>query len=150
MNVSRLPACVLLLSSYAFADDGGVRLREVDVHVASHHSERGFNEFNPGLGVRFGSTQHDWFNGVVGFYDNSINRTSIYVGISVETRRVGPFQLRLSAGAVSGYNTPSGLAPIAIPELLVGGPRYGMAIGYVPKVMADIPAVTTFSLYWRF
>ena len=68
---------------------------ELILHGPSYHFERkGYNEENYGLGYRFE-------NVTVGFYQNSIDHTSVYLGY-----RLGLYKrLSVVLGAVTGYET---------------------------------------------
>jgi hypothetical protein len=82
-------AIALLLAGAAQAQTIGLHL------VSAHVPARSYQQnFNPGLYVR---TE----NGIVaGFYRNTLNRTSVYVGLAAEG---GPFSLTI--GLISGYQT---------------------------------------------
>lgn len=124
-------------------------LHEVVVHVASYHADRSkdHNEINPGLGLRIKKPYSRWF-GAAGFYDNSLYRTSFYVGVGTDVPLTDHVALRFTAGGVTGYYEMP-LQPVVVPELVFEARGYGVAIGFVPKVRQE-GAVMSFSLIKRF
>lgn len=124
MTIRRIlaAAAVALLATTAHADTIGM-------HIASWHSEPGFNNVNPGLYYR---TDAGW---TAGAYCNSESRSgrfpdaprckvSAYAGRSFE---VGPFTL--TAGVITGY--AMGTVPMVLPSLKLGD---HLRIGFVPKI----------------
>jgi hypothetical protein len=96
----------------------------IGVHVASQHIpyKQRYNNLNPGLYYR---TPEGW---VGGFYLNSLTRTSLYVGRTLEH---GKFAVTLAA--VSGYTHP--VQALVVPSVEVGevaGARVRLA--YIPRV----------------
>ena len=103
----------------------------IGIHVASVHSQSGYNNFNPGLYYK-----HD--NGAtVGTFRNSERRQSFYAAWTWEffDERLG-----LTAGAVTGYSRAA-VFPMLVPSLkfrvgdlgavrlsLLAPPREAMAV----------------------
>ena len=93
--------------------DAGWGTPRVGVHMVSRHwpASRGrkhWNNFNPGLNVR-------WRNGVTaGLYKNSEFRTSVYGGWTWAREDCG---LALTLGLITGYS--KGTLPLAIPSMCV-------------------------------
>lgn len=137
----------LLLSADAFAmKKGGYAL---DINLASHHSKdtynngTAYNEDNFGLGASY--AWEDWLDLKAGFFDNSYNKTSTYVGAFVHKDfRYG--ELVLSPGVagflMTGYdNTPENapeVAPIPVFGLGVGYSRVKANLGYNPFGKVDV------------
>lgn len=125
--------------------------REVVVHVASYHLDRSkqHNELNHGLGLRLPLARRLF--AAAGFFENSLYRTSVYAGVGTDVRLLDHVALRLTAAVLTGYQVP--VLPVILPELVISGRRYGMAIGFMPKLKFDageVDAVVTLSLLKRF
>ncbi len=103
------------------------------LHLTSNHlGAEGYNEENPGLGLRLG--RGNWY-GALGFYKNSLRRDSVYVGAGKTLARRGPVALNLNGGLVSGYDLP--VAPFLIPELALHLGRAQAMVSYFPKIKMD-------------
>ena len=90
------------------------------LHVGSYHDKPGFNNVNPGAYVRFA-------NGVTaGFYRNSIDRDSVYVGYTAE-RFIGPVGFAVTAGAITGYRHD--VLPLLVPSIKFSHLR----LAFIPK-----------------
>ena len=95
----------------------------VGLHVASAHvPQRKFNNVNPGLYFR---SDTGW---TVGGYRNSLGRTSVYGGYTLEYGL-----LALTAGAVTGYQ--DALQPMLVPSLrLFSHEGVSARLAYIPRV----------------
>jgi hypothetical protein len=103
------------------------------LHLVSNHlGVDGYNEQNPGLGLRFG--RGDWY-GAAGFYKNSLSHDSVYVGAGRTLARLGPVAFSLNAGLVTGYNVP--VAPFLMPEIALNLGRAQVLVDYFPKVKIE-------------
>lgn len=108
--------------------------KEIVVHVAAYHPDRsrGYNEMNPGLGLRLPLFNSRWF-AAAGFYRNSLDRNTTYVGVGVNVPLSNHVGLRFTTGMMTGYEVP--FLPVVIPEMVISGKNYGVAIGFVPKIV---------------
>jgi len=78
----------------------------LQLHGASHHvnAKRTFNEANLGLGLRYQQSNTVSFQG--GFYDNSVNKTTVYLLAQWEPLSLGSFRAGVFGGVASGYQLP--------------------------------------------
>lgn len=107
--------------------------RAIAIHLLSNHlGAKGYNESNPGVGVRFGLGNSDWY-GAFGNYKNSISRDSTYVGAGKTLAKMGPVSLNLNGGLVTGYGD-SPVAPFLSPEIEMQIGRARAMLNYFPKV----------------
>jgi hypothetical protein len=74
-----------------------------------------YNERNTGLGFRANSG--GWSGYSVGFYRNTFDRTSVYVGKEWQRQIVGPLYVGLFAGGVTNYGRP--ITPFVLPEVIL-------------------------------
>lgn len=111
------------------ADDKN-KYRMLAIHLLSNHlGADGYNEQNPGIGVRTG--QGDWYS-AAGSYKNSLGRDSAYIGGGKTIGRLGPVELNLNGGLVTGYDTP--VAPYLSPELALKIGKARVMLNYIPGV----------------
>jgi len=133
--------CLMLFCSTVSAEE-----LYLNIHGASKHinSETQYNEKNQGIGVTWGDR---WYY-TAGGYNNSMNRTSIYLGGGYSKPVIQLDDFEVTAGVmamvVSGYNVPVGLI-VMLPTVAVGTPNVRILLGYVPKV-TEWPAVITASI----
>ena len=122
---------LLLIAQDARSDD-------IILHGGSKHfgGTYDFNESNLGVGYSHDINKHIAVRG--GVYDNSYNRTSVYVGAAASVAISRSFDIGVQVGAVTGYaGTPQGsgtVSPFVLPY--VRG-RYGRLfgeVGYLPPV----------------
>lgn len=117
---------VVFVCSIAQADN------KVVVHLASKHAEPGYEEFNPGIGLRIPLSWYDTDFGF-GVYRNSFKDTSLYVGITKSVITYGRVDLRLSGGVVTGY--VKNVAPFILPEVGIKlTNRMAAVFSYIPAV----------------
>lgn len=113
------------------------------LHVATLHSEPGYENFNPGV-----SAQLDC-NIAAGIYRNSEGRPSVFGGYVFEKQydRVTPFLL---VGAVTGYEDWP-VAPLVSPGVAVRvTDSVSVRFSYIPGGFNDLPHGIHFSLSKQF
>lgn len=100
------------------------------MHMASKHpGAKGYNENNPGLGLRVDRGGHYW---QAGAFNNSLGEVSGYAGIGKRLWRTGPLEIGASAGLVTGYpDIP--VAPFIMPELGLDLGKAKVLVNYIPK-----------------
>jgi hypothetical protein len=112
-----------------------ITIMDIGIHIASLHDQQGFNNFNPGAYVVADS------GATIGFYKNSVNKTSVYAG---QTFR--PFgTLLITAGVVSGYR--NSLSPFVIPSVDIGS---GFRVAFVPQFKKFNSNATALHLMYEF
>ena len=99
-----------------------------EYHVGSNHSERyywegnerhEYNEKNTGGGIAYGL--NDNIEVIGGFYRNSYDNTSSYVGADIHTGRRHGVSVGVSAGRITGYeDTPLGTKYMVLPNVVIG------------------------------
>ncbi len=99
------------------------------VHLASKHSVPGYNESNPGVGLRI-ADERGFIS--AGAYRNSISNTSVYAGVGKQLVKIGSFDLTLTAGFVTGYRVP--VAPFVIPEIGFDFGKFKVIVNYIPRI----------------
>lgn len=115
----------------------------LSIHGVSHHysDRREYNEVNIGLGLnvahRGGMRTH------LGYYRNSLDEDSFYVGASTEICR-RPFCLGSNFVAITGY--AADVVGGALPVISYIRENYRMNLVYVPEVRGRTPAVTFYSV----
>jgi hypothetical protein len=102
-----LVGCALALALALPAWSGTFTL---GTHVASGHAKGGYNNFNPGMYLRY----QDW---AAGFYRNSRDVTSAYLAYTPEVQLTPRFSAAIALGAALGYGP--GLRPMALPSLAI-------------------------------
>ena len=95
-----------------------VTAQEQWLHVSgvSAHDRPGFQEQNWGMGWETRMAE-DW-SAAVGFYHNSIDRTSTYGLVKHHWIKTNQWSVNINIGAVSGYDAMP-VAPVLLPELCV-------------------------------
>jgi hypothetical protein len=104
----------------------------IGMHLGTMHSERGYNNRNPGLYVN----ADGW---TAGGYCNSESRSerfpdakacklSTYAGITFQRELMSRLAATVTVGAITGYR--AGVQPMAVPSLLIAN---HLRIFYVPK-----------------
>jgi len=118
--------------TYAVAQDYAVAT------LASYHFDRtkSYNERNLGLGLE--RQKGDWSLGV-GFYDNSIDKTTVYALGGWTPLRLFGTRVGLAAGPATGYNC--GHRICAIGGGLVQGEYFNLAV---------TPVAVALQAKWRF
>lgn len=108
----------LALSAAAFAAHADTR---VGLHIGTVHSERGFNDVNPGVYV-----EHNGYT--AGVLKNSESRTSVYAGYTWHYGNLG-----LTAGAITGYRRAQ-VMPLVTPSIRFNVGPGAIRLAYLPKV----------------
>lgn len=103
-----------------------------------------FNEQNSGIGYRHPS---GWMGG---YYQNSLNRPSVYFGKEFTTDVIpNQLQAALMLGGVTGYGKP--VNALALPELIYKLDQdRAIAAGFIPPVKGVTPATLALQLRKRF
>lgn len=119
------------------------------IHAGSGNSKttgKPYNENNYGIGLRIdGGAWNGW---MFGTYENSHFRQSIYAAKEWKTGRVGPFQLGLVAGAVTGYNMR--VMPLVLPEFIINMWRAEVVFLAQPFDVSNAAAMVAVQLRWKF
>ena len=76
---------------------------EIVLHLMSRHpgNEGKYNETNTGAGVRIPITENTSFG--AGTYRNSLDKQSNYVGLIQKIMQLGPVDIGVGGGIISGY-----------------------------------------------
>lgn len=105
---------------------------KVVIHLGSKHAEPGFEEFNPGIGLRIPLPDYKVDFGF-GAYRNSFGDASLYAGYSMSVLSFESVDFRLAGGLVTGY--VKNIAPFIIPEIGIKlTKRVSAVINYIPAV----------------
>lgn len=117
----------------------------IGLHLASWHSEPGYNNANPGLYLR---TAGGW---TAGGYRNSVRRNSTYAGWTGGVELATGLRAELTLGAITGYPAAAVL-PLVAPSLRIGGDTGpALRLTVLPKVHAKQGAhVAHLSTEWSF
>lgn len=135
--------CAMLLLGIrpAGADTWGVAtLRSYHTDRAVEHNERNF-----GLGIEHDIAANTRL--IVGFYDNSFDRTTVYAGVAYAPWCAGPFRFGVLAAFGSGYGDRP--YPVILPAVLIEGPRFGANLGIVPRTQ-NSPGIIGLQLKAKF
>ena len=125
MNRAILYAAILSVACPVHAMD-----KEIVRHAASYHmGVEGYNQINPGLGLRIIDTKTVYS---AGFYDNSLGTTSLYAGAGRQLWHIGRYTLNIQLGLATGYGIPA--VPFVLPELVINLGDSRVIIEYFPKV----------------
>jgi|SRR5271165_1816172 len=133
----------------------------VDLMIGSHHihPNREFDDFNPGAGLECSMTPQ--WAAALGYFRNSLDRSSFYVGALYTPKFAQWRWLRLGAmgGIITGYNygrfgiggpnnrTGPVLAPVAITQF----GRFGVNVILIPPIPDDnLPFTVGFQAKYRF
>lgn len=147
MKLLLIISTFILVLSNVHANDS----YKLQVNIGSHHfsesSEYGFdkpwNETNIGLGLVY--QYNDNHSVAVGYYDNSINYTSIYASYKYSVRLSDSITTGLEFNLVTGYN--KSVLPIITPQIsfeIIEDVELNFNI--IPKVKELTPMVIGFSL----
>lgn len=94
----------------------------VGVHVASWHSEKGYNNSNPGVFVRKNNIQ-------TGIYKNSVNKTTVYAGVTKDVQITKNISVGGMLGAATGYS--NSVVPMLVTSVKIGD---NVRVSYIPQV----------------
>ena len=136
MNARRLSPLVCLLACLLASLAAKAQVT-VGVHLASVHSQPGYNNTNPGVYLQAG-------NGItLGTYRNSVRAQSSYLAYTLHSAPqawAGDARLSLSMGAVSGYRGPL-LQPLLVPSMAWPvGRGSAVRLALIPKPPRDAAA----------
>ena len=95
----------------------------VGLHLATWHSEPGFESVTPGWYLRTGS---GW---TAGAYRNSYGRASVYAG---RTWQTADGRWALTAAGVTGY-PQAAVRVVAVPSVRLGNGAAAARLAYLPK-----------------
>ena len=158
MNIKTIIATMFLtFSTQAHSLDGWI-----DVHLTSYHSNSTYvdqsgndveyNQNNFGLGLSLPVNSN--IDARAGFFKNSFNKTSGYLGADFHTNSNKFFSAGINTGLASGYkNTPaktSTLTPMLVPYLSFKVNNFRTQIGYIPAIDPKQVAVWTISVGIKF
>jgi hypothetical protein len=145
-----------LALAWGVADNAGAQTAPATsthlvIHGLSHHAHarpngQPWNEVNIGAGLRRDIAGD--LSGQVGFYRNSINRTSTYALLDVTPLHLGPVSAGGFIGAASGYVQT--VRPIAGAVLRVDAGRFTPTLRLIPKVPGNKSASVSLELGVRF
>lgn len=102
-----------------------------------------YREHNFGLG--FGYAFNDEFEARAGFYNNSVDKTSFYIGGAATTSRKRRVSIGIFGGFVSGYEDGNKggdieykkIMPFILPIAQINFRRWRIEPGYEPKITSD-------------
>ncbi|MGH1537140.1 MAG: hypothetical protein ACRBDX_03700 [Gammaproteobacteria bacterium] len=126
---------------------------ELELHLTSYHlDDDGYEEDNYGLGVAY--YFKECWSATGGFFNNSYDDISIYVGVaySYDLCVSDKFVCSLGAlgGLVTGYEDnidhAGDLYPIILPELKLGYQQYFLKSRFIPDLGDNASAVLTLSM----
>ena len=124
---------------FAIASNFSLAQTYVQINGVSIHDKSGYNQFNYGAGIE--QTITDRWTVAGGWYRNSEYRGSTYGYARYSVYKVGPWNLGVGAGLVTGYNSYT-VAPMAFPELCYS---YLCAVA-IPQVNAGGASALAFHL----
>ena len=148
---SILPIALLLMSSNVLAFDVSDTPKVfIDLHVTSFHAQDNwylteedqygenttteipFNENNGGIGIRW--EVESFLDTSIGFFKNSFDKTTFYLGGEIHTPRQYLISVGFVAALVTGYsgNIPTPTPIMAMPIMQIGVPQIGVRLGYMP------------------
>jgi hypothetical protein len=129
-----------------FADNLFLNLTVGSKHLNTNQQ---FNESNPGVGITSEKIERKTVSyRTLGYYKNSINKTSIYIGGGMKRKIIGNSHFGIDVGflggIVSGYN--SSIIPMGMLLMVIGSNKMKTTVGYIPRINEQIPAVLTFNV----
>lgn len=127
----------------------------LNAHLASfhHQSEFEYNEKNIGLGLALPTSPE--LDLLIGFYENSYNKNSVYAGFKRHTANNYGFSVGIAAILVSGYDETrygSGkVIPTFMPQLTYTVKNIRVEVGVIPSFgKRDYTAISTLTVGSRF
>ncbi len=131
-----------------------------DAMIGSYHLHpyKHFDDFNPGAGIECSVTPQ--WSATVGFYRNSLDRTSFYGGAiyTPEFAHWSWVRVGLMGGLISGYNygeygigAAKRIGPVLAPAVITNWRRFGANFILIPPIPADnLPFTIGLQLKYRF
>ena len=117
------------------------------VHVASVHTQPGFNNTNLGVGLRWADAKGD--GPVAGVYYNSERSTSAYAGYAWNWQIAGPVSAQLTVGGIGGYKRAA-VVPMLLPSVALRlTPLTSVRLSGSPPIR-DIPGFAHVSFEFKF
>ena len=117
------------------------------VHVASVHTQPGYNNTNPGIGLRWADAAGDGL--VAGVYYNSERSTSAYAGYAWNWQIAGPVSAQIVVGGVGGYKRAA-VVPMLLPSVALRlTPVTSVRLSGSPPIR-DIPGFAHVSFDFKF
>lgn len=117
------------------------------LHTVSAHTKPGYNNVNPGVGLRWADAQGD--GPVAGVYHNSERNTSVYAGYAWSWHVAGPVSAELTVGGVGGYKRAA-VAPMLLPSVTYAiTPKVAVRLSGAPPIR-DIPGFAHVSFEYKF
>lgn len=111
----------------------------IHINGRSFHDSGHYRQWNAGLGIER-KIDGDW-TWAGGWYQNSIDRTSIYGSVKRMWRLNDAWQININMGSVTGYHGWP-VAPVILPEAC-----YGWVCGFfIPKLNHENTAAVAFYL----
>lgn len=95
------------------------------------NAQEKFNEQNHGIGYR---SEYGYF---IGYYKNSIYKSSFYAGREFQWHVAGPVRVGVMAGVVTGYYTK--LQPVVLPEVVVKLAPVEVSVTMIPAISGVTP-----------
>lgn len=121
------------------------KLSVVVVTTSYHFTSERFNQCNTGIGLEYRWSPILYAG--AGVYRNSMDCTSIYTGIGIETNAKKHIGVGVMGGIISGYQSPGYFAPIMMPYLRFGRQdRINAKINIMPPLKEITPAVAALQI----
>ena len=158
MSIKAIVVTMLLVSSaQAHSLDGWL-----DIHLASSHAQSTYidqsgndveyNENNFGLGLSL--PVHSNIDARAGFFENSFNNTTVYLGADFHTNSNKLISAGVNTGLASGYkNSPvktSTLTLMLVPYLTLKVKNFRTQLGFIPAIDPKQVAVWTLTVGVQF
>jgi hypothetical protein len=144
-------SALLVCAAAVSAQQNAAPATHLVIHGLSHHfharpNGAQWNEVNTGIGLRrdLGGD----LSGQIGFYRNSIDRTSTYALLDYTPVHLGPVRAGGFIGAASGYVQT--VRPIAGAVLRVDAGRFTPTLRLIPKVPGNKSASVALEIGVRF
>lgn len=110
----------------------------IQLNGISIHQKSGYNGINLGLGVEQKLTSN--VSGAIGFYNNSIDKPSVYILLKHELFEYNDFKFNLQFGGVTGYKDT--FIPVFLPEIC----KNILCATFVPSLGKEVVGATAFYL----
>ncbi len=158
MSIKTIVVTLLFVfSTQAHSLDGWL-----DIHLASSHANRTYvdqsgndvkyNQSNLGLGLSLPVNAN--IDARAGFFENSFNKTTVYLGADFHTNSNKYFSAGINTGLASGYkNTPantSTLTPMLVPYVNFIVNNFRAQLGLIPAIDPKQVTVWTVSVGIKF
>ena len=122
----------------------------INVGGFSYHLERDqrFNEKNAGFGLEWRTSDEVAY--MAGLYRNSVGKNTQYVALNWQPWQIGPVRLGAAWGVMNGYPSIShgGSFFAALPIASMEGKRFGVNLGFIPK-LGKVQSAVVLQFKWR-